>query len=310
MDNASYKTGFSAKKQENQNTYFFPVIFAHNSGAFTAEMMRGVHSAERMLRAFGFTVRVETVIAYTAEKQLELLENYEKSGVSGVVIVPILDPRIAEKLNGLDANGVPVITFNSDIEGTRRRCFIGANNHREGRTAAGLLEGLLPPEGEALIIAGSNVLGCHVGRVNGFTERLSEGERRVRVAAVLENHDNDRESRELINKRMKESPPAGIYLTGGGARGLGEALRRISGPRPRVVCHDVTPETVQLLREGIIDFTIGQDPHSQGFMPLRILFDLVIKNQPPVRKIFYTNVDIYTKENCDAVETAHDGRSV
>jgi LacI family transcriptional regulator len=309
LDNASFTAPFPAKARENQNSYFFPVIFAHDSGAFTADMMRGVQSAERMLRAFGFTVRVETVIAYTAKKQLELLENYERSGVSGIVIVPILDARIVDKLNALDSLGIPVITFNSDIEGTRRRCFIGANNHREGRTAGGLLEGLLTAGSETLVIAASTELGCHVGRVNGFRERLNEGERGVRMSGIVENHDNDRESRAILTKRLKDSPPAGIYLTGGGARGLGDALRRVGAERPRVVCHDVTPETVQLLREGLIDFTIGQDPHSQGFMPLRILFDLVVKNESPVREIFHTNVDIYTKENCETVEMAYDRRT-
>ena len=32
----------------------------------------------------------------------------------------------------------------------------------------------------------------------------------------------------------------------------------------RVICHDLVEKTVALLKEGIVDFTIGQDPFFPG----------------------------------------------
>ncbi|MDR2468698.1 MAG: LacI family DNA-binding transcriptional regulator [Spirochaetaceae bacterium] len=299
LEHAEWTPNLAAKALGSQNVYFFAVIFAHNSGAFTADVLRGARDAEKTIKAFGFSVQVETIIAYTAEKQLELLEFYEKQGVAGIAIVPILDARIIAKINELDAQGVPVITFNSDIENTRRLCFIGADNYKEGRTAAGLLEGLVSANSDVLVIAGSHALYCHEKRIKGFFERLGESKKNLRLRAVIENHDSDTESSAILHEYCKKpGPPAGIYLTGGGAQGLGEAVKHLCGEKPHIVCHDVTPETVRLLCENVIDFTIGQNPHDQGFLPLQLLFNLAVKDEHIQKEIFYTSIDIYTKENC------------
>jgi LacI family transcriptional regulator len=299
LEDADYTPNLAARALSSQNTYFFGVIFAHNSGAFTADVILGVKDAEKAVKAFGFTVTVEAIIAYTAEKQLELLDEYEKRGAVGIAIVPILDERIAARLNELSAKGIPVITFNSDIERTRRLCFVGPDNYKEGRTAGALLEGLLQEDGEVLVITGSHALYCHEQRIKGFTHRLQEGKKRLHITGMYENFDGDEESYEILTKYVAASGmPDGVYLTGGGAWGLGRAVKYMLPRQPRIICHDVTPQITALLKEDIIDFTIGQDPHSQGFLPVHMLFDLAVKKETIKQEIFYTSIDIYTKENC------------
>lgn len=36
--------------------------------------------------------------------------------------------------------GIEIITINSDLEDTKRRCFVGQDNYAGGRVAGGLME--------------------------------------------------------------------------------------------------------------------------------------------------------------------------
>ena len=153
-----------------------------------------------------------------------------------------------------------------------------------------------------LVITGSHALYCHERRIKGFCERLDEGKKKLRLRTIVENHDNDAESSAILHEYCKKfEPPAGIYLTGGGAQGLGEAVKQLYSEKPRVISHDVTTETVRLLHEDIINFTIGQNPYDQGFLPLQMLFNLAVKKEQIQKEIFYTSIDIYTKENCSDI---------
>ena len=51
-----------------------------------------------------------------------------------------VDSVAIRKINQLTEQGIKVITFNSDIVGSKRQCFVGMDNFKSGKTAAGLLE--------------------------------------------------------------------------------------------------------------------------------------------------------------------------
>ena len=53
-----------------------------------------------------------------------------------------------------EQNDLPIITFNSDIVGTNRVCYVGLDNKRSGMTAAGLMGMLTRGTGKVLVITG------------------------------------------------------------------------------------------------------------------------------------------------------------
>ena len=67
-----------------------------------------------------------------------------------------------------------MVTFNSDIVGSKRVCFVGMDNRKSGRTAAGLLGMLTRGKGKILIITG--YFSNHVDnqRVDGFLEEVKK----------------------------------------------------------------------------------------------------------------------------------------
>ncbi len=66
-----------------------------------------------------------------------------------------------------------------------------------------------------------------------------------------------------------------------------------------MVSFDFVDETMQYVKAGVIDATIGQDPFAQGHDPAIRLFNyLVAKQMPPFGRLV-TKADVVTKDNVD-----------
>jgi ABC-type sugar transport system substrate-binding protein len=94
---------------------------------------------------------------------------------------------------------------------------------------------------------------------------------------------------------------SGIYLTsgngpGGVARALSEA--GLAGT-VRVICFDYFPETVRLLKKGFVHATIGEDPFTQGYQAVKILYEHIIERKEPVSRVVHTKIAIGLRENID-----------
>ena len=52
-----------------------------------------------------------------------------------------------------------------------------------------------------------------------------------------------------------------------------------------------------MIKDGVVDFAIGQDVKTQGTLPLRLLYQYLTKHQTPERRIYTTNIDIKFRYN-------------
>ena len=300
VDTLDYTPNLAGKALVSQNkNIFFSVILAPDFHPFVEEIRKGVKSQAKEIKEFGVDVDIEVIKSLDGKEQLAILDELEARGVSGIAIVPILEDYISDRLNKLIDRGIPVVTFNSDIKDTKRLCFVGQDNVKAGETVFALFEQILSPGSEIAVITSSYELACHVHRLEGFKKGLEKSAMGFKLVGIEENQDQDEAAFEQVMKFCSEnSDLQGIYITGGGTVGLGNALKIAKRAKSiKVISHDIVPPVIELMNEGIIKFTIGQDPYMQGALPIKLLFDYTFKKQLPEKEQFYTNVDIRIKEN-------------
>lgn len=296
----NYTPNLAGKALVSQNKNIrFCVVLAPDFHSFVDEIKKGILSEAEQIKAFGVEVDIEVIKTLDAKEQLEILDRLEKANVSGITIVPIVQDVITTRLNEISKRGIPVVTFNSDLKNSDRISFVGQNNEKAGRTAYGLMENILPGGSQIAVITSSKELTCHRGRLIGFQSGLAKSISKLKVVAINENLDQDDLSFKIVKDICKCFPDLkGIYLTGGGSYGLGKALKNCGMEKQvKVITHDLVPPVIDLMKEGIVKFTIGQDPFLQGMLPIRILFDYVFKKKSPKNEIFYTGIDIRTIDN-------------
>lgn len=239
-------------------------------------------------------------LPYDVEQQLEAIEELYNEGISGLVLTPYEDERVVAWIDKLTAEGIPVVTVNTDNEKSSRLAYVGVDAIQSGRTA-GQLMGMLRsgrPTKVGIITGSHQVLG-HEDRVNGFKEVIAESFPNIEVVFEAESQDDDYKGYQITKEMLKEHPEinAVFFTTGtnyGGCRALEEA-----GPADQytVIGFDALKETIEMIHKGIIDATICQEPRIQGYRSLKILIDNVVLGNEPERTLDYTQIIIKIRES-------------
>jgi LacI family transcriptional regulator len=265
------------------------------------EIKKGIEFVSQELYNFGVKIHIKLLYDLEAEQELNMINSLLEQGVNAIAMVPIEHPSIKDRINTLFDEGIPVVTFNSDIQESKRLCFIGQNHLVGGRVAGGIMGRIVKSKDQVAVITSSYNLLCHINRVKGFNSVLEEEYQGVQIIEVLENEDReDKAFEQTMSLLNKYSNLGGIYVTGGGVSGVGKALKVLGMEgKVKVVCHDFVKGTVDLLRERVVDFTIGQDPFKQGYLPVKILYDYLTNNKEPESEFLWTQIDIRTKDNID-----------
>lgn len=266
------------------------------------EINRGIREAASELADLGVEVLLKEGFSVDEKEQLDAIRELEESGIDGLAIMPVDCEGVREKMNELvERDGIPVVTFNSDIVGTRRTCFVGMDNVRSGRTAAGLMKVLTGGRGKVLVITGYFMNHVSSSRVAGFVEEIKASCPDIEVVGVRSSFDDAAEVEKIVLHTMETIPDLdGILQVSGGQTGIRkafDALQLQPEKRPRVVIYDQTPKNEQALREDMVDFLIDQNGYVQGYRPPHILADLLMKEIQPAQELFLTDITIRTKYN-------------
>lgn len=263
------------------------------------EMHAGVLKVAQELGGFGIEVDCRVMNGTSVEEQVECLQALGQDNLAALVLTPLDDPAVADELNRLAARtAIPIVTTNTDLPSVETLCFVGQALKQSGRVAGDLIGKLLPRTGTVLVLSGLRKIKSNRDRLEGFNELLAEKHPELQILTVIHDIANDADAyREASAYLARHPAPSAIYLAGGGTAGVGRALRERGRSDIRFVCYDRTPETLALLRDGYIDFTITQDPFAQGYLPVKILFDYLFHGIAPAGKSHFTRIEIVTKEN-------------
>jgi LacI family transcriptional regulator len=295
-----YKPNLAGKSLAFQkNPLRIGFILLKGGDPFFQEIREGVDQAALELAGFGIEVDCRMMAGASVAEQVECIRALAREHLAALVLSPLDDPAVAEELNRLAAGtGIRIVTCNTDLPSADKLCFVGQPLRKSGRVAGDLMAKLLPRGGDVLVVSGLTQIKAHRDRLEGFVEVLAEEHPGVRIVHTIHDVGDDGMSHRAVAAYLSSHPaPQAIYLTGLGIAGVGRALRERGRPEIRVVCYDRVPETVALLKDGIIDFTITQDPFMQGYLPVKLLFDYLFNGNVPATKDLYTRIEIVTREN-------------
>ena len=232
------------------------VITQLAKSSFVKTIHAGIDKAEQELEEFGVEIIRKQIDGVSEDAQLEALEELSQEQIDGLAIMPVQSERIREKLNDMtEQNDLPIITFNSDIVGTNRVCYVGLDNKRSGMTAAGLMGMLTRGTGKVLVITGFFTNSVNNLRVDGFIQELKMSYPEIELLGVQSSFDEMSEVEKIVENTIEIAPDlAGIFVVSGGQAGVCKAMQNLNmETRPYVIGYDVTPTNIKALKEGTYD---------------------------------------------------------
>lgn len=288
------KAGLALAAQKKK--YKIGVILFSENNPFFDEVSEGVQTKALELKDYGFTTLTRR-IEFGLSSQLAAIDKLLAEGIHGLMLAPYNHPEVQKKIDEVVESGIPVVTVNTDINGSRRMAYVGSNYYQGGCTAAGLFSLMTSGETELGIITGSRNVLCHSDRIRGLVETLEASYPRIHIAEVLENHDDEFESYALTRQLLQENSKIdAVFFAAAGVFGGCKAIQE-SGRHPKVITFDEVPTTLEMLRAGVISATISQQPYKQGSHSLNLLFEYLTNGTLPERDEFFVEHSIKIREN-------------
>lgn len=294
-----YKVNLTGRSLAYQkNPIKIGLIILNKEDSLFDEILEGVKHAYRELKDFGISVEYSIMESISVNEQLRCIKGLEKKNIRGLALAPIDEDIIRVELNKLSRKNIKIVTYNTDIFGIERICFVGQNAIKSGRVAGQLMGKLLPKGGNIAIITGPAKLKGLDERKTGFEEIIKNEYPDIKVIDWVEIL-NDKESPYLKTMEFfkKYSDLNGIFITGRGIGGVAKAIHELNKKDIKFVCFDLIPETIGFINDNTIDFTITQEPYRQGYLSIKIFFDYFFKDKLPSKEYMYTKLEIKTKEN-------------
>lgn len=264
---------------------------------FVDKLTKAVYQIADELKDYGCIISVHALEGIDASEEARFIKNLTDKGCKGLAIGGFDDPIVGKAINDAVDNDVKVVTFNTDVANCKRTCFVGQNLLQSGMIAADLLCRFIGGKGKVFILQGSNHVSAHRERLRGFNYVVDKDFPRVEILSIQECLESNKIAYKLIKESIISCPDiSGVYVvasgTGGTAKGIIDLQREED---IMLVCNDFVAKTGELLKKGIIDATILQDPKTQGQLPVKLLFEWLFDGNPPLEEYYYTHTEILTK---------------
>lgn len=227
------------------------------------------------------------------------------SDCDGIAVLAPDLPLIKLAINELIRAGVHVVTMFSDVAGSMRATYIGADNRAAGRTA-GLLLGRMARQGARdtlLLSSQATRLSAEIERRVGFAQVLEERFPQLRMVRVpdlpAEALGVEKALTEFLVGDIDHSSVAGIYNVGSGSAGVAKALAGLGlTPEVGAIAHDLTDEHRTLLTAGALSYLLNQDIHYCVLAAARVL-RAQCENERGALNVAQPRIEILTAENLD-----------
>jgi ribose transport system substrate-binding protein len=207
-------------------------------------------------------------------KQASILQNLADQKVHGISV----SVEEAETLKGaidyaID-KGIPVMTFDSDSSGSKRKAFFGTNDFECGEKLAHHMGKLLNGKGKVMIQSGSEAPNLQ-DRVKGVRDCFSRHFPDVKIIDVVKCNDDQKKAVEQIAQYTASNKEIqGWVLVGGWAVFGDHGLDTIDPAKVKVVSCDAVPQTWQYLESGKCQMLLAQDLWGWGEQSVRLLKEL------------------------------------
>ncbi len=287
----------AGKKQPITIGFFLP----GSGNPFFEDVVRGMRDAEQELKDFGVSVLLEEVEGFSPQDHIDGIRRLVEAGCTALCVAAIDTQEIRSYINQVVEQGIPVITVNTDLTDTNRLCYVGCDYNKGGSTAGGLLSLITNEPLHILIIMGSFKMKGHNERMQGFLQKLDLKRVPYEVVGLFESQDNDDVSYARTKAMLTQHKEVNcVYITAAGAHGACRAVQEAEyEKRPFVIATDDVPSTREMLRAGVVNFTICQEPYEQGYRPVHIMFDYFMGDCKVRPAGFETFTVIKIPENLD-----------
>jgi ribose transport system substrate-binding protein len=238
---------------------------------------------EKAAAQYQVTAKVDGPDNYDPQAELTELKNAIAAKPAGILISVSDASVLTQGIDDAISAGIPVITVDSDAVGSHRLYFIGTNNLDAGRLGGQRVIEKLGGRGNVVFFTIAGQPNTEE-RLKGFKDAFSTRPGISIVDTVDIKGDAsaafDR-TQQLLALDGTNKIDAFVCLDSASGKMVADAVKRTGDKSRIVVAWDVNPDTLNGIKDGVIDSTIVQKPFTMGYVGLKALDEVF--HSPPAQ---------------------------
>jgi ribose transport system substrate-binding protein len=239
--------------------------------------------------------------------QIDVVDSFVAQGVSGIVLAPLSDKGLSASVRASVKANIPVVVFDSDLQGEDHSSFVATDNVAAGRMAAEELARRTGDRGNVVVLRYQEGSASTAHREQGFLAAIKE---HPNIHVVSENQYGGattesafNSSENLLAAQKAESGGVQAIFTPNESTTFGMllALRKANlAGKIHFVGFDSSEKLVRAVREGTIDALVIQNPFNIGYVAVETMTEHL--RGRPIEKRIDTGARVVTSANLDSRE--------
>jgi ribose transport system substrate-binding protein len=228
---------------------------------------------EKAAAQYHVTAKVVGPDTYDPQAELTALQHAVAAKPAGILISVADAASFQSEINAAIDAGIPIITMDSDAPHSHRLFFIGTNNLEAGRLGGQRVVDKLGGKGNVVFFTMPGQPNLDE-RFKGYQEIFGDHPG-IKTVEVVDIKGVSTAAFDKTEQYMAETGPkkidAFICLEASAGKEVGTVLKRDNAKDRLLIAMDVDPDTLSLIKDGVVDATITQKPYTMGYIGLRAL---------------------------------------
>src|SRR6201995_1787346 len=207
----------------------------------------------------------------TAAEQTRIFDDLLVKGIDGIALSPV-DPANQTAMIDKGTEKALVITQDSDAPKSKRAFYVGTDNVAAGRQAGGLIKKAIPDGGKIMLFVGKKDAQNAKERIQGIEEVLKGSN--VSVIDVRTDDTDRVRARQNVADTLVKYPDiaclVGIWSYNGPAI-VNSVKSAGKVGKVKVVTFDEEDDTLQGIKDGVVESTVVQNPYEFGHQSTLLL---------------------------------------
>lgn len=233
--------------------------------------------------------------------QIDVVQTFVAQGVDGIVLAPLNDAALRAPVKAAVAAKIPVVVFDSALQGDAHASFVATDNEAAGRLAAEHLAKVVG-KGSVVMLRYQEGSASTAQRERGFSTALA-AHADVKLASDNQYGGATTESAFATSETLLVAQKAGdggvtaIFTPNESTTfGMLLALRKAGlTKKVKLVGFDASDKLLEALKADEIDALVVQDPLKMGYLAVKAMVEVLRGGKPPAR--IDTGARLVTKNN-------------
>jgi ribose transport system substrate-binding protein len=212
---------------------------------------------------------------YDPKLEQEALRTVAGRKPAGILISAADANLLKGDIDSVLAQGIPVITMDSDAPGSKRPTFIGTNNYEAGEEGGKVLVQQLKGKGNVVVYTMPGQANLEE-RLHGYRDVIANNPG-VKITRIVDVRGDPRIAFDTTNEittKSAGSVDAFVCLEANSCKEVADVLARNNVTGKTVIAMDTYQDTLDWIQKGGIAATIAQKPFTMAFYGVKLLDDL------------------------------------